>query len=200
LPPLWWELDYDTFLEKRRERMAKVIEAAWQALKGTTEEYKSGPMNVGDLIQGGESSQVEFKSTLRVNLHTGQVDEKIQMAALKTIVGFLNSSAGGTLLVGVADDGEVLGVATDDFANEDKMALHLVNLIRDRIGQVFLPYVHPRFDDQDGGRVLAVQCESGPKPAFVKDGAEQRFFVRGGNATTELRGADVTEYVRQRFP
>jgi hypothetical protein len=30
-----------------------------------------------------------------------------------------------------------------------------------------------------------------PKPAFVKDGSPQRFFVRGGNATTALSGASV---------
>jgi hypothetical protein len=38
-----------------------------------------------------------------------------------------------------------------------------------------------------------------PKPAFVKDGSPQRFFVRGGNATTALSGASVTDYVKQRF-
>jgi hypothetical protein len=31
-------------------------------------------------------------------------------------------------------------------------------------------YVHPRFEDQDKRRVLAIHCEKGPKPAFVKDG------------------------------
>jgi hypothetical protein len=51
------------------------------------------------------------------------------------------------------DDGKVLGLAADGFPNEDKMGLHLVNLIRDRIGDVFLPYVHPHFEDEDDERV-----------------------------------------------
>ncbi len=46
---------------------------------------------------------------------------------------FLNSKGGGTLLVGVTDDGDVLGIEADSFANEDKMYLHLNNLIKDRI-------------------------------------------------------------------
>jgi len=29
------------------------------------------------------------------------------------------------------------------------MGLHLVNLIKDRVGEVFLPYIHYRFEDQD---------------------------------------------------
>jgi hypothetical protein len=33
------------------------------------------------------------------------------------------------------------------------MGLHLVNLVRDRMGEIFLPYVHPHFEDQDGQHV-----------------------------------------------
>ena len=46
---------------------------------------------------------MEFKSTLRLNLHTGQTDDRMQLAVLKTLAGFLNAQ-GGTLLIGVADD------------------------------------------------------------------------------------------------
>ena len=99
----------------------------------------------------------------------------------------------------MADDGDVLGLDPDNFANEDKMGLHLVSLVKDRIGDVFLPYVHPHFDDQGGQRVMMIRCEKGPKAAFVKDGSAQRFYVRGGNATTELIGSSITEYVKQRF-
>jgi hypothetical protein len=198
LPHLWWDLPYEKFLEQRRSRMAKVIHEAWTLLRGDTPEAVPVSISVAELISGGESDAVEFKSTLRTNLHTQQVDDKIQFAVLRTIAGFLNGK-GGTLLVGVADDGEMLGLASDGFPNEDKMGLHLVNLVRDRIGEVFLPYVHPHFEEQDGSRVLAIRCEKGPKAAFVKDGALQRFFVRGGNSTAELQGSSITDYVKQRF-
>ncbi|MGH7171193.1 MAG: GmrSD restriction endonuclease domain-containing protein [Gemmataceae bacterium] len=199
LPPLWWELPYHEFLVQRRVRMADVIRQAWKLLTiGSAPAAAAAPVAIADLIAGGESGAVEFKSTLRTNLHTGQVDDKIQLAALKTIAGFLNAK-GGTLLIGVADGGEVLGLMADGFTNEDKLGLHLVNLIKDRVGEVFLPYVHPHFEDQNGARVLAIRCEKGPKAAFVKDGSLQRFFVRGGNATTELSGSSVTDYAKQRF-
>ena len=92
-----------------------------------------------------------------------------------------------------------IATAADGFANEDKMGLHLANLIKDRIGDIFLPYVHPHFEDDGGQRVLVVRCERGPKAAFVKDGNNQRFFVRGGNTTVELTGISVTDYAKQRF-
>ena len=198
LPHLWWTLSYDDFLIQRRVRMGAVIEEAWRQLSGGAQEAVPLPVSAADLISGGETDAVEFKSTLRTNLHTGQSDEKIHLSALKTVAAFLNAK-GGTLLIGVADDGEVLGLEADGFPNEDKMALHLVNLVKDRIGDVFMPYVHPHFEEQAGQRVLMVRCEKGPKAAFVKDGNVQRFFVRGGNATSELSGVSITDYVKQRF-
>jgi hypothetical protein len=199
LPHLWWELPYDDFVVQRRERMAGVIRQAWELLtKGAPPLTEPPPINVNELISGGETGAVEFKSTLRTNLHTGLVDEKVHLAALKTISAFLNAK-GGTLLVGVADDGEILGLDADRFPNEDKMGLHLISLVKDRIGEVFLPYVHLHFEDQNDRRVLAIRCEKGPKAAFVKDGSLLRFFVRGGPATTELTGGSVTDYCKQRF-
>jgi hypothetical protein len=196
LPPMWWEMPYDAFLSERRRLMAEVVRTAWERIRD------GSPTTVGpttaELVAGGETEGVEFKSTLRTNLHTGQADDKIQMAALKTIAGFLNAG-GGTLLIGVADDGTVSGLAADAFLNEDKMGLHLVNLIRDRISDLFLPFVHPEFVDHEGGRVLSVRCERGPKPAFVKEGTAQRFYVRGANATTELVGQAVVDYSKQHF-
>ena len=117
---------------------------------------------------------------------------------MKAIPGFLNAH-GGTLVIGVDDDGNVLGLNADSFPDEDKMGLHLVNLIRDRIGEIFLPYVHPHFEDQDEQRVLVIRCEKGPKPAFVKDGSVHRFYVRGANATAERSGNSVTDYVKAHF-
>lgn len=197
LPPEWWAMPYDDFLSERRLRMADVVRAAWERLRGGLPAPEVAP-TIAELIAGGETEGVEFKATLRTNLHTGQPDDKIQMAVLKTIAAFLNAG-GGTLLIGVADDGVVTSLAADGFANDDKMSLHLVNLLRDRVGELFLPYVHPEFIEHDGGRVLSVRCERGPKPAFVKEGAAQRFFVRGANATIELVGQSVVDYSAQRF-
>ena len=46
------------------------------------------------LIETGETNHIEFKSTLRKNLHTGKKDAAIEMSVLKTIAGFLNNDGG----------------------------------------------------------------------------------------------------------
>ncbi|MBK9589207.1 MAG: hypothetical protein IPO50_11905, partial [Sphingomonadales bacterium] len=89
LPHLWWELPYDQFLVERRLRMAQVVRRAWERLRGDAAIEAVSPPSVAELIVGGETGAVEFKSTLRINLHTGQPDEKMHLSALKTIAGFL---------------------------------------------------------------------------------------------------------------
>ncbi|WP_207633180.1 RNA-binding domain-containing protein [Devosia aurantiaca] len=199
LPAEWWNMEYQDFLRERRSLMAKLVHDAYRKLCGDMEPEAAAKLSVQELLASGETDTVEYKSTLRTNLHTGEVDEKMHLAVLKTLAGFLNAK-GGTLMIGVADDGKVVGLSADGFASEDKMALHLVNLIRDRIGDLFLPYIHPHFDEQEGERVMVVHCEAGPKAAFIKDGVAHRFFVRGANATAELSGNAVTDYVKVRFP
>ena len=198
LPPEWWTMSYDAFLRERRSRMAQVVRDAYGRLCGQISPNEPVKVAVAEILAAGEGSEVEFKSTLRTNLHTNQPDDRMHLAVLKSLAGFLNAK-GGTLVIGVDDDGKILGLAADKFGSEDKMGLHLANLVRDRIGDAFLPYVHPRFEDQDDERILVVQCEQGHKPCFVKDGGQQRFFVRGAAATLELSGSSLTDYVKGRF-
>jgi CRP-like cAMP-binding protein len=84
------------------------------------------------LIENGESNQVEFKSTISINLYTNKKDQNITHAMLKSIAAFLNSK-GGVLLLGVNDKGEIIGLKEEKFENDDKMLLHVTNLIRSNI-------------------------------------------------------------------
>jgi predicted HTH transcriptional regulator len=120
------------------------------------------------------------------------------MSALKTIAGFLNAH-GGTLIVGCADDGQPIGLDADQFTNDDKMYLHLVNLIKDRIGAQHMLYIHPRFEDLKDKRVFAIECLPSRSPVFVKDNGAERFFVRAGASTQELAPSQFNEYIKRRF-
>jgi predicted HTH transcriptional regulator len=149
-------------------------------------------------VRQGETVATEFKSALRKNLHTNAPDPRIELSILRTIAGFVNTD-GGTLVIGVADDGSPVGIDVDGFPNEDKMYLHLVNLIKDRIGAQHAMYISPHFGDFDGVRVLTVQCKRGRAPVFVKDGNNERFFVRLGPSTNELSASQIQEYIKHRF-
>ena len=60
-------------------------------------------------ITGGETKNLELKSNLRWNPLKDGFDTQIENATLKTIVAFCNTE-GGELLIGVADDGTILGI------------------------------------------------------------------------------------------
>ncbi len=149
------------------------------------------------LISKGESEKLEFKSTLRTNLQTGEIDKRMEKAVLKTLVAFMNSD-GGTLLIGVSDDGSVCGVDLDSFENKDKLNLHLTNLISSQIGNGFLPYISFDMVDFDDKTVVRVRCLTSPQPVFLKDGKVEIYYVRSGPSSVELTGMSLINYVNNR--
>ena len=150
------------------------------------------------LIAQGENAPVEFKSTLRKNLETNLNDKKISFSVLKTIAAFINTN-GGTLLIGVSDSGTVIGLDADGFANNDKMQLHLTELISDRIGNAHMLQVKMRFETLNEGEILRVDCTPGREPAYVKTENNSSFFVRTGPRTKELPLNEVHSYIRSHF-
>lgn len=201
LPNNWQDLPYEAFLQQRREKMSTVIADGYKKLASGEKADPPGPskpLQVDEIVASGESTDREFKSTLRMNLHTGQTDPRLEMSVLKTIAAFLNAK-GGTLVIGVADDGSAVGLGADKFKSEDAMYLHLVNLIKDRIGPHQMMFVHPRFDDFEDERVLVVQCQPSQSPVYVKDGSVEHFYIRTGASTTDLAASLMATYIKQRF-
>jgi len=69
----------------------------------------------GDIRQqivNGESAALEFKSTFRWDLRENRINRSLETVVLKTLAGYMNAQ-GGTLLIGVADDGSIVGLEKD---------------------------------------------------------------------------------------
>jgi len=151
------------------------------------------------LLKNGESSKMEFKSTLRTNIHTNQPDKKMEHSVLKTITAYLNS-AGGSLLVGVSDKGEIIGLDKDNFSNDDNMHRHFSSLVRDYIGGEFLHLIKSRVVEMDGKKILKIECDKSDKAVFLKasDGLEE-FYVRNGASSVPLTGSSLVNYINSFF-
>ena len=116
---------------------------------------------------------------------------------MKTIAAFLNSH-GGTLLIGVDDNGDVFGLEKDlklQKNSRDKFELTLRNLINDRIGVEFGGFVKVRFAEITGKTVCQVDVSPAPKPAYCDDD----FFIRTGNQTRSLSLPEAMEYIRMKW-
>ena len=130
---------------------------------------------VADLIRpDGESRFLEYKSTLRWDVKLGQKSGVMEDAVVKTIAGFANSKYGGTLLVGVSDDGSIHGLE-DDYAtfskrgergDRDLWGQHLKNLL-DRLGAAAASLVDWEFFTLDGADVCRISVEPSAHPVYA---------------------------------
>ncbi len=153
--------------------------------------------DIHNLVSMGETDTVEFKSTLRVNLHTGQTDKKMENACLKTVAAFLNTN-GGILLVGVDDDGNVLDLEVDNFVNEDKQLLHFNNLVKSYLGVEYSQFIRANMEDFNDKRIILIQVLPSPRPVFFTSDNDEIFYIRAGNATQQLKPSEVLAYLEQR--
>ena len=165
---------------------------------------RSSATRIEQQIAQGETDRLEFKATLRFNLRSGKNDSKIEAAVLKTIAGFLNAR-GGTLLIGVTDNGQVSGISADRFESTDKFQLHFWNIFRDAIGGEFSEFVQSELCDIHGGVVFCVNCLPSNRPVFMKgNGGEggargDMFFVRAGPQTEALNFRQALDYIDDHF-
>jgi hypothetical protein len=197
LPIEWQTMEYTEFLSARRELMAQLIEKGFHQI-GALEPSPAAAdsdLDIQAVVAGGEGDDVEFKSTLRTNLHTGKKDARMGRAVVKTIAGFLNQK-GGTLVIGVHDDGTAVGIDADEFDSEDKMNLHLTDLVSDQLGEAVWANIHANFEDHGTARVLTVRCEPAAQATFDK---EKRLYVRTGHSTRELSAQEAVQFVQERF-
>jgi hypothetical protein len=161
-------------------------------------EKTDSPEEVLKLIKKGENEKLEFKSTLRTNLHTSEHDKKVENAVLKTLVAFLNSE-GGILLIGVSDTGEIIGLKKDNFENNDKFNRHFTNLIKERIGNEFLPFMNFELIHIEDKNILKVVCTSSNKPVFLKYDSQEEFYIRVTASSLQLIGTKLIEYINNKF-
>ena len=148
-----------------------------------------------ELIRSGEGGRLEFKQTLRFNLKSGKNGKEIEHACLKTVSAFLNSE-GGTLLIGVSDDGCVTGFDEDDFDSDDRALLHFNNLVDRHIGTEFSRYIDSKVIAVEGKRVLRVHCTPAQAPAILDAAKGEEFFVRSGPASRSLTLKQFHEWLQ----
>ncbi len=152
-----------------------------------------------ETIKKPESEKLEFKSTLRTNIYTNEIDRKIEHSALKTMVAFMNSR-GGSLFLGVTDDKKVLGIEEDKFPNTDKFLLHLTNLVKEKIGKRHIHLVDFGTIKVGNRTIVEVICKKSSKPVFLKMNPQQEeFYLRVGPSSMKIEGSELVEYIVRRF-
>ena len=150
-------------------------------------------------IARGETKHQELKATLRRNLHTGETDDRMTLAVLKTIAAFQNTE-GGVLFIGVADDGTISGLEPDGFPNADKFLLHLNNVAKTALGSAATTRIDARIWTLGERQICRVECPPSPEPVFVRyKKTPETVYVRSGPSTEELSPSAMHGYAAERF-
>lgn len=201
LPAGWEAMSYEDFLIERRRRLAEVIRQGFASI-GQTDAVnaKAVPKSLASLIEEGENSSVEFKSTARWSIKEGKIQEFVEFAIVRTVAGFANT-AGGTLVIGIDDDGQTVGLeydyATLRKQDRDGFELWLTDLLQASLGKLAVMHVTLGFEARDGRDIARLDVARSDKLVFANPGKGPRtddVFVRFGNSTRKLTTAEVLEY------
>lgn len=185
--------DYEQFLKTR----AKAVFAELKA-RIDLKHVESGNREIDEIILGGESDRVEFKSSLRWDLRQKLVNKKLEFVALKTLTAFLNSS-GGTLFIGVDDDQNALGIDDDIQSLEKKKSvdgfeLHLVSLLKKYIGSEYTSHLKISFPEYEGKKLCRVVAAPSSSPVFLSFEGKDDFFIRSGCSSQPLTRGEQSKY------
>lgn len=161
---------------------------------------ENATQRVRRLAREGESKTVEFKQTFQLDIDNGSKRKELARASLKTIVAFLNTD-GGSLLIGVHDSGELIGLkdeielcakgSADSFLNSFK------EVVKAQIGADYFPFIeHSLIEVEEGKVILCVDCARSPRECYLQG---KNFFVRTNPASDELTGRELVEYTKTRF-
>jgi predicted HTH transcriptional regulator len=157
---------------------------------------------VQQLIEDGESQAVEFKSSLYWDYRYNKVNKHLSEPVMKTVSAFLNTS-GGTLIIGVSDEGEILGLDPDFKAmkksNADGFELIFNNAFNQAIGVEFRRFVEVEFPVMEGRRVCLVRVQPASQPAYLNLKGREEFYIRAGNASQPLAMSKAANYIHNRF-
>ncbi len=159
---------------------------------------------IEELIDNDEDFAVEFKSTARWDLRLDQPSKAIEDAIVKTVAGFLNTD-GGTLLIGVGPDRQVLGLHHDyprvKPQNGDGFVNWLTTHLINALGHTPVTRSRARIVVHDGREVCRLDVAQSSHPVSAKTSkADGVFYVRMNNSTRELPEHERTIYVADRWP
>jgi len=165
--------------------------------------------DIQQILERGEDEQTEFKSSLRWDYREQKVNPVLEMVILKSIAAFANGK-GGSLIIGVDDNGEILGLEPDfntlKKQDVDGFELHLRRLIKNQFGISFsTAHLAISFPKTGEKTICIIHIQPSHHPLYLKtknkNGNEmEKFYVRMGNASQEISSLrEIQQYIKNRF-
>jgi len=154
-----------------------------------------------ELIARGESEELEIKSGLRRAKKEGN-ENQVGLNITKSVCGFMNHKDGGVVVIGISNDGEIIGVNNEysiidkSKASWDGFELYLRQVLDSRIDieNPHLYYKITRLIEEDKD-ICVIYVKAANKAVWL----DEKFYLRVGNLTKELKGRNLMDYIKRRW-
>ncbi len=135
-------------------------------------------MDIIKLSEFGEGNTLEYKC-----------NTEALTTILKCVSAFANT-AGGIILIGIEDDGKIVGVS-----DVGKVQEQLSNSISNRIKPQLIPEI--TVNELNGKSVIAIQIEHAPGPYYLTNkGEDKGAYIRVGNSN-RLAGPEIIQEIKR---
>jgi len=165
-------------------------------------------IRIMQIIDSGESAIIEFKSSLRYCFFQKKDDKKIEHASMKTIAAFLNTD-GGTLLIGIDDKKNFLGLENDFLTlrksdnKKDEFQKHLDNLIENYFGNAAFSFLNILFHEFEEKLICEIQVQPNTKKHMIlknmAENGKEEFYIRRSASTKALSPTEMLEYIESHW-
>jgi hypothetical protein len=161
-------------------------------------------IEIAALIHQDESVEVEFKASAWWDIPRNK-KEKFNKRISEAVAAFLNVEKGGTLLIGVDDNGSIVGIECDynkkldNRKNRDTYANNLMTSLLNACGQDCGTCIQISFGQIEAKDICRVTVSPSPRPVYIKDGQDEYFYIRAGNSNRALKVREANDYIKSRW-
>lgn len=154
------------------------------------------------LISEGEGQYIEFKSSFSWDYRQQRINKALNKAIMKNVVGFMNTT-GGAILIGVDDEGEILGLETEfqsmGKGNVDGFENALNLAFGQMVGTEYRHFLTVDFAEIEGKTICRIIVSPAPEPVFLTHKNSEEFYIRTGNSSQPLTMSKAVRYIQSHF-
>lgn len=171
------------------------------------EAIRTARADIERLLASDESAKLEFKASLRTPVDSPRSEDKrsvgergraLEREAIETLAAFLNTD-GGTLVIGVTDDREIIGIEVDyprvRPKSRDGWRLTFDNLVTYELGAEVMKCIDLQLQPWSGHTIAVIRCSPREEPTWVGD----ELYVRRTASTKMLSTRHAVAWWRERW-
>lgn len=196
----FYEMDYETFLIDRREKIL------WELKKFVTEISDPTLIQIdnadhGKLMSQWESQKIEFKSTFRRSLTENKVADYIKYQVIKTISAFLNTWW-WTLFIWVNDAWDILWLNNDinSYQNKslDSLLKDIDNMLKDNFSKQYANIKVLTIQEKDQ-TICIIEVLQATTPTYLQINGKDEFYIRRSASSIALTLSEASDYISDHF-